>query len=130
MCSKYYFIHNRQVWILLNIFFVSQILTVFGWASGISIINIIIINNNNLSGNEMFYATLYLLHFSAGFWFYLLALLAIISFPVAVAKSGIALLQVEKNFVLQGSIDVNNKTVLLLKQYLDFKVTKTLYFKF
>ena len=103
MCSKYYFIHNRQVWILLNIFFVSQILTVFGWASGISIINIIIINNNNLSGNEMFYATLYLLHFSAGFWFYLLALLAIISFPVAIAKSGIALLQVEKNFVLQGS---------------------------
>ena len=64
----------------------------------------------------MFYATLYLLHFSAGFWFYLLALLAIISFPVAVAKSGIALLQVEKNFVL--------------KQYLDFKVNKTLYFKF
>jgi CDP-diacylglycerol--inositol 3-phosphatidyltransferase len=45
------------------------------------------------AGNEMFYCTLYLLHFSSGFCFYLLALLALVSAPVAIAKSGIALLQ-------------------------------------
>ena len=41
----------------------------------------------------MFYATLYLLHFTWG-PLYFFPLLAIVTAPVAVAKSGIALLQV------------------------------------
>ena len=45
------------------------------------------------SGNELFYAMLYLLNFTWG-PLYLFAPLAVITFPVAVAKTGIALLQV------------------------------------
>jgi hypothetical protein len=44
-------------------------------------------------GNELFYAMLYLLNFTTG-PFYLFVPLAVITFPVAVAKTGIALLQV------------------------------------
>ena len=45
-------------------------------------------------GNELFYAMLYLCHFTSG-PFYMFTILAVICFPVAVLKSGIALLQVE-----------------------------------
>ena len=44
------------------------------------------------TGNELFYAMLYLSYFTSG-PFYLFNILATICFPVAVAKSGIALLQ-------------------------------------
>jgi len=44
------------------------------------------------AGNELFYATLYLLHFTWG-PLYFFPLLAVVTAPVAVAKSGIALLQ-------------------------------------
>jgi len=44
------------------------------------------------AGNELFYAMLYLSYFTTG-PFYIFYFLAIITFPVAVAKSGIALLQ-------------------------------------
>lgn len=44
------------------------------------------------AGNELFYASLYLLHFTWG-PLYLFPVVAVITFPVAVAKSGIALLQ-------------------------------------
>ena len=45
------------------------------------------------AGNELFYAMLYLLNFTWG-PLYLFVPLAVLTFPVAVAKSGIALLQV------------------------------------
>jgi hypothetical protein len=48
-----------------------------------------------LVGNELFYAMLYLLNFTTG-PFYLFVPLAVITFPVAVAKTGIALLQVSR----------------------------------
>jgi hypothetical protein len=48
-----------------------------------------------LAGNELFYAMLYLLNFTTG-PFYLFVPLAVITFPVAVAKTGIALLQVKR----------------------------------
>jgi len=44
------------------------------------------------AGNELFYASLYLAHFTSG-PLYLFYIIAVITFPVAVAKSGIALLQ-------------------------------------
>jgi len=44
------------------------------------------------AGNEIFYAMLYLLYFTTG-PFYMVPLLAVITLPVAVAKSGIACLQ-------------------------------------
>ena len=43
-------------------------------------------------GNEIFYASLYLLHFTWG-PLYMFPVIAMLTFPVAVAKSGIALLQ-------------------------------------
>jgi len=44
------------------------------------------------AGNELFYASLYLLHFTYG-PLYLVPMLAVLTFPVAVVKSGIACLQ-------------------------------------
>merc|ERR1719291_869437 len=44
------------------------------------------------AGNELFYAMLYLSYFTTG-PLYMFYLLAVITFPVAVAKSGIAVLQ-------------------------------------
>jgi len=44
------------------------------------------------AGNELFYCMLYLSHFTTG-PLYIFYLLAVLTFPVAVAKSGIALLQ-------------------------------------
>ena len=45
------------------------------------------------AGNEVFYASLYLLHFTYG-PFYFFYITAILCFPVAIAKLAIALLQV------------------------------------
>lgn len=44
------------------------------------------------AGNELFYASLYLAHFTTG-PLYIFYILAVVTFPVALAKSGIALLQ-------------------------------------
>jgi len=44
------------------------------------------------AGNELFYAMLYLSYFTSG-PFYLFTILAVVCFPIAVLKSGIALLQ-------------------------------------
>jgi len=44
------------------------------------------------AGNEFFYASLYLLHFTWG-PLYIFPVVAVLTFPVAIAKSGIALLQ-------------------------------------
>ena len=44
------------------------------------------------AGNELFYAMLYLSYFTSG-PFYLFYILAVLCFPVALLKSGIALLQ-------------------------------------
>ena len=46
------------------------------------------------AGNELFYVSLYLLHFASGFFSYLIGLLAVLMFPVAVVKLGIACIQV------------------------------------
>ena len=46
----------------------------------------------NIEGNELFYAMLYLSYFTSG-PFYLFYILAVLCFPVALLKSGIALLQ-------------------------------------
>jgi CDP-diacylglycerol--inositol 3-phosphatidyltransferase len=48
------------------------------------------------AGNELFYVSLYLLHFSAGFFYYLTFMLALIMAPVAIVKLGIALIQVSR----------------------------------
>ena len=48
------------------------------------------------AGNELFYVSLYLLHFSAGFFYYLTFMLAIIMAPIAIVKLGIALIQVSR----------------------------------
>ncbi len=48
------------------------------------------------AGNEIFYASLYMLHFTEG-PFYLFYVAAVLSFPVAMAKLAIALLQVLVN---------------------------------
>jgi hypothetical protein len=50
-------------------------------------------------GNELFYAMLYLLNFTTG-PFYLFVPMAVITFPVAVAKTGIALLQVSRESLM------------------------------
>ena len=46
------------------------------------------------AGNELFYVSLYLLHFASGFFYYVILLLAVLMAPVAIAKLGIALVQV------------------------------------
>jgi hypothetical protein len=46
------------------------------------------------AGNELFYVSLYLLHFASGFFYYVIFLLAILMAPVAIAKLGIAVVQV------------------------------------
>ena len=48
------------------------------------------------AGNELFYAMLYLCHFTSG-PFNMFAILATLCFPVAVLKSAIACLQVSRN---------------------------------
>ena len=48
--------------------------------------------------NLMFMASLYLAHFTTG-PLYMFYILAVVTFPVAVAKSGIALLQVIQNII-------------------------------
>jgi hypothetical protein len=48
------------------------------------------------AGNELFYVSLYLLHFASGFFYYLVAILAVLMFPVAVVKLGIAVIQVQR----------------------------------
>ena len=46
------------------------------------------------AGNELFYVSLYLLHFASGFFYYVILLLAIVMAPVALVKLGIAVIQV------------------------------------
>ena len=53
---------------------------------------IIITKMLTIEGNELFYAMLYLCHFTTG-PAYLFAILAVLCFPVALLKSAIALLQ-------------------------------------
>ena len=59
------------------------------YRTNIEIVNYLFLN---FSGNELFYASLYLLHFTWG-PLYLFPVVAVVTFPVALAKSGIALLQ-------------------------------------
>jgi len=59
------------------------------------------------AGNELFYASLYLLHFTWG-PLYLFAPLAVLTFPVAVAKSAIA--------VLQGTLAAQNLVAVDTKE--------------
>ena len=54
-------------------------------------------------GNELFYGCLYLIHFTTG-PLYVFPLLAVVTAPVAVAKSGIALLQVHSIYLIFLSI--------------------------
>ena len=49
-------------------------------------------NNQYIEGNELFYAMLYLSYFTSG-PLYIFYILAVVCFPVALLKSGIALLQ-------------------------------------
>ena len=49
-------------------------------------------NHLDTAGNELFYAMLYLCHFTSG-PFYLFSIVAVVCFPVAILKSAIALLQ-------------------------------------
>ena len=55
------------------------------------------------AGNELFYASLYLLHFTQG-PLYIFYFTAVVCFPVAVAKTGIALLQVILTTVVHVSV--------------------------
>ena len=55
-------------------------------------------------GNELFYAMLYLCHFTSG-PLHLFLILAVLCFPVAVTKSGIALLQVSSPQPWQATQD-------------------------
>ena len=71
----------------------------------------------SLTGNELFYAMLYLSYFTSG-PLYMFVILAVVCFPVAVLKSAIACLQVflldrEKckvyhNFLFQGYLAAVN----------------------
>jgi len=60
------------------------------------------------AGNEIFYASLYLLHFTEG-PFYVFYALAVLSLPVAVAKSAIALLQGYLACINLGMVDVEER---------------------
>jgi CDP-diacylglycerol--inositol 3-phosphatidyltransferase len=62
------------------------------------------------AGNELFYAMLYLLNFTTG-PFYMFVPLAILTFPVALAKTGIALLQGYLAALNLASIDVRERAV-------------------
>ena len=60
------------------------------------------------AGNEMFYCSLYLLNFTQG-PFYIFSILAVITFPIAVGKLLIALLQGYLAFVNLGMVDMNDR---------------------
>lgn len=57
------------------------------------------------AGNEIFYASLYLLHFTYG-PFYIFYITAVLCFPVAIAKLGIALFQGYLACINLGMVDV------------------------
>ncbi|TRY69475.1 hypothetical protein TCAL_03257 [Tigriopus californicus] len=63
------------------------------------------------AGNEIFYASLYLLHFTNG-PFYLFYITAVACFPIAVAKSGIAMLQGYLACLNLGGVDVEERKKL------------------
>ena len=67
------------------------------------------------AGNELFYASLYLLHFTYG-PFYIFYIIAVLCFPVAIGKLAIALVQVGKkeNIFPQNNIH----TLWLFQGYL------------
>ena len=60
------------------------------------------------AGNEIFYASLYLLHFTNG-PFYFFYITAVVCFPIAMAKLAIALFQVELTFAFLINSFLNNK---------------------
>jgi CDP-diacylglycerol--inositol 3-phosphatidyltransferase len=62
------------------------------------------------AGNEMFYACLYLLHFTVG-PLYMIPMLAEVTFPVALAKSVIAFLQGYLAAINLVKVDMMEKTV-------------------
>ena len=66
------------------------------------------------AGNEIFYASLYLLHFTSG-PFYLFHITAILCFPVAVGKLVIALVQGYLACLNLGAVDVEERKKLNLK---------------
>ena len=57
------------------------------------------------AGNEIFYASLYLLHFTNG-PFYIFNITAVLCFPVAIAKLAIALFQVCNSYLINLPIQV------------------------
>merc|ERR1712013_203696 len=70
------------------------------------------------AGNELFYASLYLAHFTSG-PLYLFYIMAVITFPVAVAKSGIALLQGYLAAVNIVGVDTKEREALKFGAMLD-----------
>ena len=60
------------------------------------------------TGNELFYAMLYLSYFTSG-PLYMFVILAVICFPVAVLKSAIACLQV--TFVIIFNVKIEHKVL-------------------
>jgi len=60
------------------------------------------------AGNELFYASLYLAHFTTG-PLYIFYILAVVTFPVALAKSGIALLQGYLAAINLAAVDTKEK---------------------
>lgn len=60
------------------------------------------------AGNEIFYASLYLLHFTSG-PFYLFHITAILCFPVAIGKLAIALVQGYLACLNLGAVDVEER---------------------
>ena len=51
------------------------------------------------AGNEVFYVSLYLVHFASGFVSYLVGLVAVLTFPVAIVKLGISCIQVDSSLL-------------------------------
>lgn len=60
------------------------------------------------AGNEVFYASLYLLHFTNG-PFYIFNITAVLCFPVAIAKLAIALVQGYLAAINLGAVDVDER---------------------
>ena len=69
------------------------------------------------AGNEIFYASLYLLHFTNG-PFYIFNITAVLCFPVAIAKLAIALFQVRASIFLQNAAKTWMKDRCILKNSL------------
>jgi len=67
------------------------------------------------AGNELFYAALYLLNFTSG-PFYMFNIMAMVCFPIAIAKSAIALLQGYLACVNLGAVDVMEREAARRKE--------------